>query len=655
MKGERLKMMGKYWLGKIARFALFILFLTIYDLSSMAYHLPPMSYHLSSAFARQAILAQYNGTVEVQAKGTNLWRKAGAKMVLNQYEKIRTLQNSKATLLFDDGSRTMMSPGTTLMLEQLIAPINLQQSSGKTRNKVNKLGKGFALRTPTAVCSVRGTDFSVGVAENGNTNLDVVDGVVNGQKTATGESRDVLPGQSLSFTADSNPLGAPKPTETPREETSLKQQAKKEVGLDMTREQIQAAAAEEMKLAEYQEGKSIIDVNGVRVRMEEYILRKPKDVAAADRDKAFKFVVLNTRESRFDFFTYKGIFNKTLPDDLSQALRFANGRSFGEEPEFYLTAYEMSQSNLVDAIKDMADGGHLVKVTYDGSSYKLEANSVAGDGKAGGVTDTVLQLGNAGGKRYDPVADAYRENGVSQDGVYDSANGTFRAMKQGDTLWRTQFNRYAHMMGSAGQLSKLGLNDAETAYKAGTLKQPYFQYYSNKDTAGAALTRTGAGNTAAVTNIATLEAYNNAALTADSTFATVKIGGKTLDVIPDQKIGDASYRYLNGRYAFDSTFPSGTDKLNIRLLTYYPKSETEVPFEQYDTYLISDEGKIAPITAFIGKRRGSAEFNEEFIKWNYQQITRSSAFDGIYGNDASGRNIDIVVEPKILLKSGLIK
>src|SRR3989338_3449533 len=114
------------------------------------------------------------------------------------------------------------------------------------------------------------------------------------------------------------------------DEASLKQLAKKELGLDMTREQIQAAAAEEMKLAEYQEGKSLIDVNGNRVRLEEYILRKPKDVAESERDKAFKFVVLNNRNNRLDYFTYKGIFNKTLPADLSIALRNVSGRQLGE-------------------------------------------------------------------------------------------------------------------------------------------------------------------------------------------------------------------------------------------------------------------------------------------------------------------------------------
>ena len=177
--------------------------------------------------------------------------------------------------------------------------------------------------------------------------------------------------------------------------------------LDMTREQIQVAAAEEMKLAEYQEGKSLIDVNGYRVRLEEYILRNPKDVAAADRDKAFKFVVLNTRESAFNYFTYEGIFNKTLPPDLSVALRNATGRTIGSEPDYYMVAYVMQQSNLTDAIKDMADGGHLVQVTYDAVNdrYILQAHNVGSDGKAGTVTDTVYQQRVSNGKIYDPIAD----------------------------------------------------------------------------------------------------------------------------------------------------------------------------------------------------------------------------------------------------------
>ena len=616
--------------------------------SALAFVLRP-----SPVQARQAILSYFRGTVEVQAPTSTFWRKAQLKMFVNEGEKIRTGKRSTATLLFRDGTRTRLGPDTTLSMTSLSAPVQLSQSGGRTRNRVNKYGRGFKLRTPTAVCSVRGTDFGVEVGENGNTNLDVFEGVVNGMKLATGESVDVGAGNSLSFDAGVTPLGEPAPLETSVDESAAKQLARKEVGLDMTREQLQAAVAEEMKLAEYQEGKSLIDVNGRRVRVEEYILRRPKDVAEAERDKAFKFVVLNTREDRLDFFTYKGIFNKTLPEDLSVALRNVSGRKFGTEPEFYLTAYEMAQSNLTDAIKDLADGGHLVKVTFDGATYNLEAHGVASDGSAGPATDTVLQNAGAEGKDYDPVADVYRNPGAGFDGVYDPDTDAFQTMSAGDTLWRTVFNRYAHMMGPSSQLAGLGLTEAEAAYRAGTLSQPYFQFYTNTSRAGAALARTGAGNTPAVTNIATLESFNNAALNGDPTFNNFTVGGRSLDLIPDQQIGDAYFAYLNGRYAFDSSFPSGADKLNIRLITYYPKSSTDIPFEQYDTFILSDEGKIAPTAAFASATSGKA-FKEELIKWNYQQVTHSSAFGGTAGLD-DGRTIDIVVEPKILIRSGLIK
>ena len=578
----------------------------------------------SAANARQAILSSLSGTVEIQAGDSSFWRKAIPKIFLKEGDKIRTGKRSRATLLFETGSRTQISADTTLAWSSLAAPVSLNQTAGKTRHKIAKLGRGFQLRTPTAVCSVRGTEFEVGVGENGNTDLNVFEGIVNGLKTATGESLDVGAGQSLKFDDSQDALQAPA-AESKAEETAIKELAKKEVGLDMTREAIQAAAAEEMKLAEYQEGKALIDVNGNRVRLQEYILRKPKDVPEADRDKAFKFVVLNSREGRFDYFTYKAVFNKTLPQDLSIALKNASGKVIGDEPEFYLRSYEMAQSNITDAIKDMADGGHLVKVTFDGTTYTLEAQGVAADGKASGMTDTVTQLASANGKVYDPVADVYLNAGVFLREARDGSTDEFRNMKVGDTFWRTAFNRYAHLMGPSGLLSSLTLDNVP----AGTLTQPWFQYYT---------ARTG------VTNIATLESINNAALTADPNIPTLDVGNKTLDTLPDQNIGNASFRYLNGRYASNST--SDLVNLHDSIVIYYPKSSSDIPYEQYDTYIISDEGKVAPRTAFAGLRTGTLGFNQELVKWNYQQIVRSSSF--------GGRTIDFVAEPRILLRSGLL-
>mgnify|MGYP000315474944 CR=1 FL=1 len=53
-----------------------------------------------------------------------------------------------------------------------------------------------------------------------------------------------------------------------------------------------------------------------------------------------------------------------------------------------------------------------------------------------------------------------------------------------------------------------------------------------------------------------------------------------------------------------------------------------------------------PASAFAGLSTG-ADYKGELLKWNYQQQITASEFNG--------RSIDLVVEPKIFIKSGLIQ
>ena len=106
---------------------------------------------------------------------------------------------------------------------------------------------------------------------------------------------------------------------------------RREMSLDMSKEEVLAAAAREIKLAEFQQGKVLMDVFGQRVRLEEYIIRPRAD--------QFKLVVLNERQSRFDYFYYLGTFNTALPTDMSVALRQLSG-SVGTAPTFWLTGFE---------------------------------------------------------------------------------------------------------------------------------------------------------------------------------------------------------------------------------------------------------------------------------------------------------------------------
>src|SRR3990167_6910909 len=87
----------------------------------------------SAAFARQAILSSLAGKVEIQGSGSSFWRKAVPRIFLKEGDKIRTGVRSRATLLFEDGSRTQVAANTTLALSNLAAPVSLNQTAGKTR------------------------------------------------------------------------------------------------------------------------------------------------------------------------------------------------------------------------------------------------------------------------------------------------------------------------------------------------------------------------------------------------------------------------------------------------------------------------------------------------------------------------------------------
>jgi hypothetical protein len=427
---------------------------------------------------------------------------------------------------------------------------------------------------------VRGTDFGTEYDPDTNSgSVEVGEGAVD-VTGADGRTVTVPAGMRLDFLSG-QPTGAPAPQGGGAGGDAAQAEVRREVGLSMSKEEVMAAAAEEMRRAEYQEGKTLVDVNGRRVRLEEYIIRAPRELPAADQDKAFKFVVLNERDDRFDYFYYRGVFNTTLPEDLSVALQDINGKLGSVAPDYYLTEYEMGQSNTSDFIKDNASGGHMVKIELrsDGT-YLLTDASNSSNARVVDEDEEVVVDGVTYHKIYDPVNDRFQTLNEDQfaagdfrPAVYDPSNDSFRSIVSGDTYWRGRYNSYSHVINNATK-----------------------QSYARKSN---------------VTNTLAVD------LDADFTYA----GGTAL--------------------TFTET-PTGADRLHNRVTIFYGDGTKEV----YDTYIISDEGEVAPASAFAGLNSGAA-FKAELLKWNYQQIATATEFQG--------RKIDLVAEPKILIKAGLIK
>jgi len=150
-----------------------------------------------------------------------------------------------------------------------------------------------------------------------------------------------------------------------------REQFREEVNSEAVREQIreniQATANEELKTAEFEEGKVMIDHFGKWVRVEQYIVRP-----AANQ---FKLMILNERENgaRLDYFKHTSTFDKDLPPDLTDATRTM--WESDTAPEYQLTDVDNLASNCQDTVKWSYSDGHWVetagKTMFDNYVYKI--------------------------------------------------------------------------------------------------------------------------------------------------------------------------------------------------------------------------------------------------------------------------------------------
>jgi len=194
-------------------------------------------------------------------------------------------------------------------------------------------------------------------------------------------------------------------------------------------------AAEESRNADFQVGKSLIDVNGKRVRVEEYIMRPASN--------QFKLVALNSRATRFDYFTYTGTFNQALPSDLSVALSEVGGKLGSTNPDYFLTDYEMFMSNTTDSTKDTGSGGHLVQIDFDGATDSYILTDPTKTSNTRTIERAALQS-DGSYKVYNPLRDTFSlvtaSNLTTALEISVIDGGTYRNLAAGDRYWKTRFN-----------------------------------------------------------------------------------------------------------------------------------------------------------------------------------------------------------------------
>ncbi|MEI6502723.1 MAG: FecR family protein [Armatimonadota bacterium] len=114
------------------------------------------------------------GTASILGNGEDFWTALprGTKVPITINEKFKTEADSRATLSFPDGSLFRVKSNTILTL--MNGGIQLQV--GESWFNLQKQGTTFQVVTPTAVCGVLGTTFSIAVKPNGDATVRLYEG-----------------------------------------------------------------------------------------------------------------------------------------------------------------------------------------------------------------------------------------------------------------------------------------------------------------------------------------------------------------------------------------------------------------------------------------------------------------------------------------------
>ena len=161
----------------------------------------------ASAAAPGQVACVYDlaGEVSVQKTGSAAWLTAGKGLPLAEGDKVRTGSTAWCEILFKDGTFIKLDSDSETAAETVKITAEERSLSfsflkGKALWMAAKLKKKiaskFSVHTPSAVCAVRGTDFSIAVSTSGETAIGLFNGVV-ALSNDSGE-KELLPGGEAS-------------------------------------------------------------------------------------------------------------------------------------------------------------------------------------------------------------------------------------------------------------------------------------------------------------------------------------------------------------------------------------------------------------------------------------------------------------------------
>ncbi|MFH1875949.1 MAG: FecR domain-containing protein [Candidatus Omnitrophota bacterium] len=158
--------------------------------------------------AQTAKIIDVKGDVSVKKTTAGAWEQATTNMFLEPSAEIKTGADSKCTLIFDDAMKNILTvkEDSQITLTQT-KPVDIALAQGKVFALINDIKKvdKFEIRTPNAICGVRGTGETVEYT-NGSTIAQCLLDVVNVQGLdANGilqKALELLAGQGVTIGPD---------------------------------------------------------------------------------------------------------------------------------------------------------------------------------------------------------------------------------------------------------------------------------------------------------------------------------------------------------------------------------------------------------------------------------------------------------------------
>jgi len=191
------------------------------------------------------------GTVEYLKNGTATWVAVKAPFMLEVGDQVKTGPKSKAEIYIKYGSKVRLGAETTFVISKVSPQENgVEVIRGKMQAWIRKFaGRGFSVRTPSAVCAVRGTVFGVDVSETGQTTWDLFSGSI---QIADNRNRtvDMVPNQRLEVSQAEGaaaPIVLPPTIEVPSEPKTI---AEEKVEIKAEQVIIEAAKPAEQAIEE---------------------------------------------------------------------------------------------------------------------------------------------------------------------------------------------------------------------------------------------------------------------------------------------------------------------------------------------------------------------------------------------------------------------